>query len=183
MRRLIVLVAALIAFTALTFAQDEPTAPKAELFIGYNLQHTDLSNESLGTANLSGANVQGTAFLHKNLGITADISNSYGSDVLQSGENVRRYTYLFGPTYALHTQSNFTPYVHALFGVDHERVSVSNLGDFTDNSFAYTLGGGIDVKLVQHVALRPAQLDFLHTDHGSVGQNNFRYSAGVVFKF
>src|SRR5476651_2739934 len=115
MRRFIVLVAAVIAFATFTFAQDAPQAPRGELFIGYNVQHSNLSNESLGTANLSGANMQATAFWHRSIGITADVSNAFGTNVQQSGENMRRITYLAGPTLALRTESSFTPFVHALF--------------------------------------------------------------------
>jgi opacity protein-like surface antigen len=183
MRRLIVLVAAVISFAAIAFAQAGPDAPKGEFFFGYNVQHSNLSNESLGTTNLNGANAQATVFMRKNLGITADVSYAFGDNVLQSGENARRLTYLFGPTYALHTESSVTPFIHALFGLDHERISIPNFTDFTDNSFAFALGGGFDYALAQHVALRPVQLDYIRTDHASSGQNNFRYSVGLTFKF
>lgn len=183
MRRFIVLVAAVITFAAIAYAQDGADTPKGELFIGYNVQHSNLANESLGTTNLSGANAQATVFMRKNLGITADVSYAFGDNVLQSGENARRLTYLAGPTYALHTESSVTPYIHALFGLDHERISIPNFTDFTDNAFAFALGGGFDFKLAQHIAVRPVQLDYIRTDHDSSGQNNFRYSAGVTFKF
>jgi hypothetical protein len=55
---------------------------------------------------------------------------------------VTRYTYLFGTTCALRNRSAVTPYVHLLFGADHERLSISNFGDIYDTSFATKITSG-----------------------------------------
>ena len=56
----------------------------------------------------------------------------------------------------------------------------------TENNFAMTAGGGIDFKLSEHVFIRPVQAEYFMTkipDGLNSRQNNFRFSAGVVFRF
>lgn len=179
MRKLFVLLAAAIVFSTVAFGQE---SPKGEVFAGYSYMRSNLQNFGLDNANLNGATLQGTAYLRNNIGITADITRVNATNVEQSGEDVTRYTYLFGPTYALRNRSAVTPYVHVLFGADHERLSISNFGDFYDTSFATVIGGGVDVKLADHVAFRPVQMDYIHTNH-SGGEDHFRYSTGLVLRF
>jgi hypothetical protein len=60
------------------------------------------------------------------------------------------------------------------------------------NAFAMALGGGIDIGLTRHRAIRAVQVDCLRTQFSasaglssSLGnrQNSFRYSTGIVFRF
>jgi hypothetical protein len=64
------------------------------------------------------------------------------------------------------------------------------------NAFAMAFGGGIDIGLSRHFAIRAAQVDFIRTNFNSVDaltsglssgldnhQNSFRYSGGVVWRF
>jgi hypothetical protein len=49
-----------------------------------------------------------------------------------------------------------------------------------------TAGGGVDVKVSPHFAIRPIQAKYFLTqfsNNTTTRQNNFRYSAGVVFQF
>jgi len=49
-----------------------------------------------------------------------------------------------------------------------------------------TAGGGIDVKLSKHFSIRPVQAEYFLTkipDGLNNPQNNFRFSAGIVFRF
>lgn len=54
------------------------------------------------------------------------------------------------------------------------------------SAFAMTAGGGIDVGVARHIAIRPLQAEYFLTtapDGNNDRQNNFRYSAGVVLRF
>jgi hypothetical protein len=60
----------------------------------------------------------------------------------------------------------------------------------SNNGFSLLAGGGIDIKLSHAIAVRPGEFDYLltrfrnnFTNQGAQSQNNFRYSAGVVFQF
>jgi hypothetical protein len=64
------------------------------------------------------------------------------------------------------------------------------------NAFAMAFGGGVDIGLSRHFAIRAAQLDLIRTNFNSVdalaaglststgnSQNSFRYSGGIIFRF
>jgi hypothetical protein len=59
----------------------------------------------------------------------------------------------------------------------------------SNNGWAVMIGGGIDFPINHVVSIRAAELDYLLTRFGNfftqanANQNNFRYSAGVVFNF
>ena len=50
-------------------------------------------------------------------------------------------------------------------------------------------GGGVDVNITQHIAVKPIQVEYFMTQLPQLAsnlnrvQNNLRYSAGVVFRF
>jgi hypothetical protein len=190
MRKFLVLLAAIFAFSALLLAQqttpDVQTVemPKTEVFGGYSYMHSNLNNLGLGTAGIHGESVQATRFIWGDLGATADVSYNSNTNVAQSGENLYRWTYMFGPTYALRTESSFVPFAHVLFGVDHERLSIPNFnhginGDTYYKSLAAAIGAGVDVRISDHIAARLAQFDFIHANGGMT----FRYTGGLVVKF
>jgi len=96
------------------------------------------------------------------------------------GLNGSRHNLLFGPR-ASTTLGKYTPFAQALFGFSHQTdagggISTSSLG------FSQALGGGVDYKLLQAVALR-VQADWMRSHLFSGSQNNFRLSMGIVFRF
>ncbi|MGA2220115.1 MAG: OmpA family protein [Terracidiphilus sp.] len=80
---------------------------------------------------------------------------------------------------------NLTPFVHALVGAE------SSGTYFEDNKWGpvITAGGGLDVKVSHHIAIRIFQADYQYTratfpaPAGSSDFNMARLSAGLVFKF
>ena len=106
------------------------------------------------------------------------------------------FTYLFGPQVKFRSHK-LHPYVHALFGGAHSSLWGSFVRDCTGcattlhapsgNAFAMALGGGLDIPVSNLISLRVGQLDYLLTRFENSlttnNQNNFRYSAGVVFSF
>ena len=59
----------------------------------------------------------------------------------------------------------------------------------SNNAFVFIFGGGFDIPLGEHIAVRPAQFDYLLTRFGNDftagnnNQSNFRFQAGVQFCF
>lgn len=104
------------------------------------------------------------------------------------------YTFLFGPQFSRRGE-HWTPFVHALFGAARlSDISVSTIPsgsaffnrDFSQNSFATALGGGVDGNFNKHIGVRIFQFEYLltkFTDGGDNKQNNYRASAGVVLHF
>jgi opacity protein-like surface antigen len=75
------------------------------------------------------------------------------------------------------------PYVQVLIGGARLDTSVQGLGNASTNSFAATVGGGVDLKVVHHFSVRLIQVDYLFTHFTGATQNNLRISSGLVFRF
>jgi len=94
----------------------------------------------------------------------------------------RQYMFLFGPEISLRKYDTFRPYAHVLFGFTHIDVHKINLsytdlyecdyctpyfetdsvtGKATGRSFAFAVGGGVDIKLNNKVSLRLPQIDYV----------------------
>jgi len=74
------------------------------------------------------------------------------------------------------------------FGVVHPQATSGGLGSVSGsaNGFNMDIGGGVDVNVAQHFAIRPVELsyEYSHFSAGSgVSFNSLRYSAGFVIKF
>jgi opacity protein-like surface antigen len=91
-------------------------------------------------------------------------------------------SYLFGPRINVR-RGKVTPFVQVLAG----RTWLEDGITFGSISvFAMTAGGGIDIGVSRHIAIRPAQAEYFLTalpDGNTDRQNNWRFSAGVVVRF
>jgi opacity protein-like surface antigen len=109
-------------------------------------------------------------------GIVGDFGGYHASP---SGISLNTYTYLFGPRLSLRNPSGFTPFVQGLLG--GSRITVG--GGFGSNSqFAYSFGGGVDIKILPHLSFRP-QIDYVGLDTPGSRTNCTRVSAGAVVHF
>jgi opacity protein-like surface antigen len=94
------------------------------------------------------------------------------------------FTYLSGPRVNFR-RAKFTLFAQALFGGVRTTDGIAQ-STGTENNFAMTAGGGIDFKVSRHVSIRPVQAEYFLTkipDGLNNRQNNFRFGAGVVFRF
>ena len=176
---------------------------RATIFGGYSY----LRNNSNG---FSGWEGQGTFNLNRYLGVTADVSGasvtpfSFSALGFSAGTYQHLNNYLFGPTVTA-TVGRSAVFAHALFGEARASlgagVGIPIIGgistDITSaNAFAMAFGGGVDIGLTRHLAIRAVQLDYLRTQFSatdalttglssSLGnrQNSFRFSSGIVFRF
>jgi hypothetical protein len=166
-----------------------------ELFGGFSFVHapvrylesplcitTPCSNSYFDThVNLNGYEFTAVYKPTSVLGIAADFGGYYGSS---QGSSTHINTYMAGPQVSF--SGHISPFAHLLFGAAHESLGTSPTGDVTGitrNSIASALGGGIDLKILPFIAIRPVQIDYLVTHFNSNVQSQFRYSAGVVFHF
>jgi opacity protein-like surface antigen len=196
MRKFILLSAIVVlGMTLLASAQE---VPQVEIFAGYSLFHYDQMdvNSLLGPGvnvnqNLHGWEGSFQYNINKWLGAVADIGGNYGTPIevpaVPGSITGNSYNYLFGPQVNIRGKK-MKGFAHVLFGVNHFRLNDSPALAFTggsDNAFGMALGGGIDVNVYKTIAIRPAQLDYIMTQHDlglNLGhQNNWRFSAGVVF--
>jgi len=144
-------------------------------------------------------------------GVTVGDYTQYTTDgkfIAKRSANI--FTYLFGPQVTIRKSEKVQPFVHLLFGggyantyanVDATGSTASLTGEGGKNAFALAFGGGLDVNVHKSVAIRLGQFDYLMTRFSGrevtfgatpgsyVGgleisnQSNFRYMAGIVFKF
>ncbi len=180
MQKLILVCAVFSAFSIAAGAQEYS---KVEVFGGYSFVHSSVNT---GT-NFNGGSGSISFNPNAKLGVVADFGVYRGSTI----DQVTRFTYLFGPKVAMRSKT-FTPFAHALFGGAHERVDFSGPlppgipASASENSFAMALGGGLDAKVHNKIAIRLFQVEYMLTTF-KVGtdnrQNGARISTGIVFGF
>lgn len=207
-KRLLVL--ALFAVAALpVLAQDYP---KFELggdysYVRANTTYKDQAVSppvsSSQSANLQGGKGEIAYNFNRVVGMVADFG---GYDVTGlpkgTGAAATLFTYMFGPRLTYRGNDRFQPFGEFLVGGSHISASATSSGlpgtipvyfGTSSNSFALALGGGFDVKVAQHVAIRLFEGDWFMTRFNSTinsagkltagTQNNFRLAAGVQFRF
>jgi hypothetical protein len=153
----------------LATAQEQP---KVEVFAGY--QHTQISSTGA-----EGWNASATGIVNRWFGVTADFSGVYKGF---GGVNARAYSYTFGPTFSARYR-HVTPFAHVLLGGVHVSAGFQNLSAST-SGFTTMVGGGLDVKATDHIAIRAIQGDWILWHIQNVtNSSNGRISAGIVFRF
>jgi opacity protein-like surface antigen len=173
MKRVMLVAVCLLFISAIAVAED---APKAEVFGGYSYVRCDTGVSDI-TCNLNGWNASLAFNAPKIVGVVADFGGAYGT---VDGIDTKAHTFLFGPKFAVRKEK-VTPFVQALFGVMNLKSSISGLGSASENDFAMALGGGLDFNMGKKIAIRVAP-DYLLTRSEGESFNNFRLSAGIVFK-
>ena len=185
---------AVLLLGTIAVAQD---FPRYELSTGYS--YGSLDNGGSGSR-LYGQGWSGSiaANLKRWVGVEADASGQYNSQSLlfqTSGFTLNSgfYSFLAGPKLA-YRRGRVTPFVHGLVGLnrtlayDLATVNATNTTITVpyENNFGSAVGGGFDVAISKHIALR-SQADYFLTGAGTSAfsgqQNNFRVVAAVVFAF
>ena len=110
------------------------------------------------------------------LGVVGDFGVYHASP---AGVSWNTYTYLFGPRVTLRNPSKINPFAQALFG--GSRITIGSGGP-SSNQLAYSLGGGVDIGLLPHLALRP-QVDYVGLNTSGSRTNCTRVSAGFIVHF
>jgi outer membrane protein OmpA-like peptidoglycan-associated protein len=167
------IVTVLCTLGTLAAAQDQP-APKWELFGGYSfvdpgttvhglLPGGVLPVSSRVESNPRGAGASITYDFNRWFGLTGDISGEWGSG--ESGVNDRIddgefFNVSGGPKITYRTR-HFSPFLEALVG-DH-RLTSELFG--RDYEVGFMAGGGLDLNLNRHFALRLLRADFVFSNH------------------
>ncbi len=178
MRKYVVLVGLILLVAGSAMAQD---TPKAEVAGVYTYIRINPGGGASG-ANCHGGGGSVAGNFNSWFGVVGDFSGCKVTGQ-PSGVSASTFTYLFGPKITYRSHGTITPYAQALFGGARASASVSGVGSTSDNAFAMTLGGGVDVKWTEHVAVRVIQAEYLLTRFGSASQHNARIQAGIVFRW
>lgn len=133
--------------------------------------------------NFHGWNVSVTGNVTQRFGVVADFSGHYGSEIdgaLLVKEDA--HSFLFGPRFTFR-RKRVSPFVYALFGVTRFRASATVSGQTfsdVDTGFSSAVGGGMDIKLNDRVAIRAFQLDYFRPNFFGEAHNRGRLAFGVV---
>lgn len=197
MRLILPIAFLLIALSTPALAQEPPPV---EVFAGYSFVRPD------GGGSLHGWNASVAARLTRWVVIVGDFSGHYGSQsvrteiindpfpepfIIDADSDANMHTFLVGPKAAITFLGNdqVTPFIHLLFGASRLSTDATiRFGDaiidtkFADISFAFAIGGGVDLKLSDSVGLRLIQADYLGTNFGGNSQANLRLSFGIVVR-
>lgn len=151
-------------------------APKVEVFLGYSRFGTGSDNTVTGNrmVGLNGGSASVGFNFNRYLGIVGDFGGYDDSQLQLTGTGINQplvvnsngsaYTYLFGPRLSYRNRSRFTPFAQVLAGGVHaSAVTVNNCAGVTcavlpvQNSFAFTAGGGLDIRLTHRISIRAVQ--------------------------
>lgn len=167
-------------------AQD---AANFELGADYNFVRTNAPPGGCGCVSLNGGDGWGAYKFTSSWAVVGQIAAQEASNIGgPSGANLTLVSFLIGPRYSAHLGSRLTPFAQLLIGGVHASGTLSpesSVPGATSNAFAMTAGGGLDIGLTSHVAIRAGEADYYLTtlDNGvNRHQNNLRVSAGIVLR-
>jgi peptidoglycan-associated lipoprotein len=163
---------------------------EVDLAVTYTEQYSNLV--STPTFWQQGGSVELSTQTFHGFGAAANFTGTAKKDAANSGVGLDMVTTTFGPRYTWHkaagTSHGLAIFGQGLIGESHGFNSYfpSASGAQTDyNSFALQLGGGIDIGLSRHLAVRAIQADWLRTQFPNSTtnvQNSLRLGAGIVLR-
>jgi len=201
MKRIVLLIAVAFLFGGVAFAQDNPRIQITGDYSYFRL------NPSLGSTwdsqNANGGGGDITYFLTQHIGVKADFQG-YNSNSQCPNANSgftgcasgNLFTYMFGPV-VKYRVSKFEPFGEVLFGGAHSNFYTSACnnnsglcgGSPTTTAFSWAIGGGVDLPVTHHLAVRLFDADYVlnrFSDNfigGNSTQNNFRLQTGLQYRF
>lgn len=173
--------------------------PRSELFAGFSYSNFNLGPQTAAFAP-TGHNYYGfdmalsinpKSYLRL---LLFDIGWQRGHSTFSEG--IGNAQVLFGPQFVLR-RPRISAFAHALVGLTNTHVGGCGLGTapchtgslpnqvIHDNrtNFAIGFGGGLELNLSRHFAIRLLQADYIPARLAGQWENNFRISTGVVLRF
>ena len=155
----------------------------------YHWVHTNTPAGQCGCFDINGGGL--SASMHLILGFSAvgEFSSEQATNILSSGKSLTLTTYLVGARYTLNrlwpkALHGPQPFVQALVGAGHAGGGIAAAGDGT-TSFATRVGGGLDLPIAKHIAVR-GQADFFLTQFNNTTNNrqtNALIGGGLVYRW
>jgi len=162
-----------IGILLLTCTASAQQVPRVDVSTGYSF----LRLGGKGGVSQQGGSIFIAGNLNNWIGIVGDFG---GYHSLPFGVSLNTYTSLFGPRFSLRA-GKVTPFAQTLFGGAHMNASLNGISA-AKTSFAMSAGGGIDLRLTHHLALRP-QVDYIALRSSGQTLNSGRASIGLVCRF
>ena len=185
MRRFVCLLALGLALALCQTASAQET-PKTDVFLGYSYIRAHPATSGAPNLNLHGGAGQLAYNFNDYFGVVGDFGGYRVGKVNGVNVNSSLFTYLFGPRLNYRKSARFTPFAQVLFGGTHAGSGTLQSG--SENAFAMSFGGGLDVHPSKHIGVRLGQVEYLmsrfrETSNNRLTQNNVRVSTGILFRF
>ena len=195
--RIFLLFVAPLLTTASLQAQAVPAASTAghqetDVAVTYTEQYSNLV--ATPTFWQPGGSVELSAQVYRGLGLAANVTGNNVPNAANSGIGLTMVTANFGPRYTYYrptgaeNKRSIAIFGQGLIGQawGFNSYFPTESGVQTDYiSFALQVGGGVDIGLSRHFAVRVFQADWLRTQFPNANtnvQNNLRLAAGIVFR-
>ncbi len=154
-----------------------------QIAIGYQYNRDNL----LGTPfNTHGVNISVARYFGRWFGVEAQLGAGLFGNTGQASTppnlDAKSLFVGVGPRLAYRNRSRYEPWVHVVVGLEHFRFSQTAGLLGTNNALAGPAGGGVDVFLSPHIALR-AEADAVGSRFFSTNQRSFQIVGGLVFGF
>jgi hypothetical protein len=154
-----------------------------QIAVGYQYNRNNLLGSPFNT---HGLNVSATRFFGRWFGVEAQMGTGFLGNTGQTSNppNLDAKSIFIGggPRLALRSGSRYEPWAHVVVGMEHYRFSQTAGVLGSNNALAGVAGGGLDVYLTPHWALR-AEADAVGSRFFSTNQRSFQIVAGFVFSF
>jgi hypothetical protein len=180
-------IALLVSLSLLAGFSASAQDSKADAYVGY--QYTRQTYGSGTSFNMNGGVGQIAVYPTSWLGIVGEVSgNAVGSIHGFTGSGGTLYSYMGGPRISFR-HGPLQPYVQGLFGLGQlDSTLQARIGSPSSTAYAMAVGGGLDLKVSHHFAVRLVQGDYYLTRftnplNSRFSQNNFRLSTGLVLRF
>ncbi len=192
------MIAVLCSLTTSLKAQEQPV-PKVELFGGYTyfFPGADIHGQLPGAlfpissrleSNPRGAGASVTYDFNRWFGLTLDTSTVWGSREITLAKRIDDAAFSnlsFGPKFTFRSH-RFSPFLEILVG-DH-RLMPDAFHDV--DKLGFMAGGGLDINLSRHIALRLIRADFVYSNYSygppsvpSTDLRGVRLQTGLNFMF
>lgn len=219
MKKALVVVALVCLVCALGMAQEES---KVQVFGGYQFTSFDTAGLT-DRQNAHGWDTDVAVRLSNHFSWVGDVSGAYKSygalgtfmpvsvnggvhamgtvvplapSYLDLKPKVRMTSFMTGPRFTF-SKGKLSPFAQMTIGLSHLAVSADDVGGLSigKNTFAMTLGGGLDLNASRHFSLRLMKFDYMLQHFGlessflpssisiSENLNHMRIATGVIYKF
>jgi peptidoglycan-associated lipoprotein len=166
----------------------EPFPARLDLAGGYSFTRANAPPASCGCFDMNGGFASGAFNLSQWFGIEGRFTIGHASNISSLGQDLTLMTFTGGPKVTWRTY-RFAPYGDFLVGGARGSGSFFPTGSgysTTASSFAWSTGGGIDVRLTDRFSLRAVDAQFLRTGFPNAAtntENHLQISAGIVLHF
>lgn len=175
-----------LLFCASAQAQD---GGRVNVGIDYNYVRTNAPPGGCGCIDLQGGDGWLSFNFTRHVAVVGLVSGQRASNIEGSGADLTLTTFVAGPRYSFEVGRRVAPFAQVLVGGAHASGSLAAgniLIDSSSNAFAMLAGGGLDIALNRHFAIRAVEADYFMTrfkNGVNDRQNNIRLSAGVAVRF